>query len=325
METHSINGTPVPYRHGLADLGDGCFAWLEPPGSWGLANSGVVAGPDDCLIVDTQNDMRLARALREEVGKVAYEGGAATIVNTHSDSDHWSGNCLFDAARIISSDETRREMTNMWLNQDRLAEASRGEGSFSRWIDWRSRTFDYAGWEPSYPSETFSGELSLEAAGHPVRLIEVGPAHTGGDVIAHLPADGIVFAGDILFTESTPMVWSGPIARCLAACEAILALDPRLVVPGHGPVVGTAGVSTMRDYLQFIDHYVTAAYQAGQHPEEAYRRLDLGPYSAWPHASRVYHTIRVGYRTLDPRAFPIDRIQALETVLSDDDGDWRRR
>ena len=51
------------YTRGLHDVGDGCQVWLEPPGGWGLANSGVVIGDSEVLVVDTQNDMALAAAL----------------------------------------------------------------------------------------------------------------------------------------------------------------------------------------------------------------------------------------------------------------------
>jgi cyclase len=318
-----MSNTTMPYIRGLTDLGDGCYAWLEPPGSWGLANSGAVVGGDDTLVVDTQNDMRLAHALREGVDGVRGGSRVATVLNTHSDSDHWSGNTLFDQARIFASDAAEGEMRHMWLNQERLAEAARGDGAFARWVRWRMQAFDYAGWQPTYPTDTFTGELVIEAAGRPVRLIEVGPAHTAGDVIAYLPADGVLFAGDILFTDSTPMVWAGPISHCIAACDLILNLDPRVIVPGHGPVVGTDGVERMRDYLQFVDTYAGSAYDSGQDPKQAYAELDLGGYAAWPHASRVYHTIRVAYRERDPERFPIDRVNVMETVLADDDGDWK--
>lgn len=315
----------IPYMSGLADLGDGCYAWLVPPGSWGLANSGFVVGSNDVLVVDTQNDMRLAGALLDAVKVAGHRRRVETVVNTHSDSDHWSGNLLFPDARIVASDACLHEMTHMWLNQDRLAELARGDRAFARWIRWRTETFDYAGWQPSYPTNTFSGERSLDVADRQVGLIEVGPAHTAGDIIVHLPENGIVFAGDILFTESTPMVWAGPIERCIAACETIMKLEPRYVVPGHGPIVGTDGVRQMRDYLHFVNHVATAAYESGRTPDEAYRDLDLGPYKAWTHASRVYHTIKVVYRGLDPQRFAFDRINALDTVLADDDGDWRAR
>ena len=61
------------------------------------------------------------------------------------------------------------------------------------------------------PDRTFRGELALEVGGREVRLIEVGPAHTPGDLIVHVPDTRVVFAGDILFIGVTPVMWAGPV------------------------------------------------------------------------------------------------------------------
>ena len=69
-----------------------------------------------------------------------------------------------------------------------------------------------------------------------VHLIELGPAHTHGDAIAHVPDASVVFTGDILFIEGTPMMWAGPVSNWLTACDRIIELDAGTIVPGHGPV-----------------------------------------------------------------------------------------
>ena len=86
-----------------------------------------------------------------------------------------------------------------------------------------------------------------------VELIEVGPAHTQGDMLAYVPDDRTIFTGDILFIGGTPIVWAGPLANWIAACDLMLGLDVDTVVPGHGPVTDKAGVAEVRDYLAFVD------------------------------------------------------------------------
>ena len=49
--------------------------------------------------------------------------------------------------------------------------------------------FDFTGIEPTPPTRTFDGRLDLEVGGRPIELIEVGPAHTKGDVLVHSPDD----------------------------------------------------------------------------------------------------------------------------------------
>ena len=86
-----------------------------------------------------------------------------------------------------------------------------------------------------------------------MRLIQVGPAHTPGDSIVHVPDARLLYAGDVLFIGGTPIVWTGPVERWIAACDLMLDLDVDAIVPGHGPVGGKPDVATMREYLLFVE------------------------------------------------------------------------
>ena len=84
-----------------------------------------------------------------------------------------------------------------------------------------------------------------------MRLIEVGPAHTAGDVIVVVPDAGVVFTGDIVFHGGHPIVWAGPVANWIAACDRLLALDGvETVVPGHGPVTDLGAVASLKGYFE---------------------------------------------------------------------------
>lgn len=313
----------VPYTRGLHDLGGGCYAWLEPPGSWGLANSGIVLDGTSRLIIDTQNDMHLGRALHTAVQELSTEVADTTVVNTHADSDHWSGNVFYDGARIVASEATFDEMRNMWLNQADLESIAQKDTAFGRFVKWRTETFDYTDWRPVYPTETFLKETAINVGNRVVELIQVGPAHTRGDTIVNVPHENVVYAGDILFVDSTPIIWAGPLSRCIAACDRIVACEPRVVVPGHGPVTDVSGVIAVRDYLQFILDYASSQFDLGHSPRQAYDTLNLGHYSDWPHASRAYQNIIALYKERDPENFSVSPPSSLEVVLTDDNGNWR--
>src|ERR1700735_2870617 len=92
------------------------------------------------------------------------------------------------------------------------------------------------------PTRTFEQRLDLQGGGRTVSLIEVGPAHTDGDAVVSLADEGIVFTGDILFHGGHPIVWSGPVANWITACDRVLALHPSVVVPGHGPLATPAAL-----------------------------------------------------------------------------------
>jgi glyoxylase-like metal-dependent hydrolase (beta-lactamase superfamily II) len=77
---------------------------------------------------------------------------------------------------------------------------------------------------------------------------ELGPAHTGGDTIVHVPDADVVFTGDLLFNQGTPIVWAD-YDNWIAARDRILELDAAVLVPGHGPVTDASGLRDLRHYV----------------------------------------------------------------------------
>ena len=59
------------------------------------------------------------------------------------------------------------------------------------------------------PTTLFDVRHELNLDGTEVRLIYVGPCHQVGDTIVHVPGEGVVFAGDLIFRQCTPMGWVG--------------------------------------------------------------------------------------------------------------------
>ena len=54
------------------------------------------------------------------------------------------------------------------------------------------------------------------------------------DVIVHVPADDLVFTGDILFVEGHPIIWAGPVQNWIDACEYMLSLPGQVVSSQSG-------------------------------------------------------------------------------------------
>jgi glyoxylase-like metal-dependent hydrolase (beta-lactamase superfamily II) len=136
----------------------------------------------------------------------------------------------------------------------------------------------------------------MAVAERPVTLLEVGPAHTAGDVVVHLPDDGVVFTGDILFHGGHPIVWAGPVANWIAACDRVLELDPSVIVPGHGPLATPSAVEDLKSYFEFLTTEARLRHDAGMSALEAALDIDLGPYAGWGEAERLVANVRALYR-----------------------------
>lgn len=287
------------YTKGLHDIGNGVYAWLQPDGGWGWSNAGLVTDGDQSLLVDTLFDMSLTADMlaRMQDATGLKPDDITTIVNTHANGDHTHGNGCCQHAEIIASEASTREMdeippsmlADLLETADELGEA----GAYFADI---FGMFDFAGVQMRSPTRTFSGELSLTVGDKAINLIEVGPAHTEGDVLVHVPADKTVFTGDILFIDGTPLMWAGPVANWIAACERICQMDVDVIVPGHGPITDKAGVRRVADYLAYINTEARKRYEAGLSILDAVQDIALDDYTDWGDAERIAVNVDTLYR-----------------------------
>lgn len=288
----------MSYTKGLHEVADGVWAYLQPDGGWGWSNAGLVTGERTSLLVDTLFDLRLTTEMLDAMRRVtAAAEQIDTVVNTHANGDHCYGNALLTHSRIIASARCAEEMTQ--LPASAMAAVMRAAPTLGPAGEFLTRIFEpfsFDDIETALPDTTFGGRLDLKVAGRPVTLLEVGPAHTAGDVVVHLPDDGVVFTGDILFHGGHPIVWAGPVANWVAACERVLELDASVIVPGHGPLATPSAVADLKGYFELLTAEARLRHAAGMSALQAAQDIDLGPYAGWGEAERVVANIRALYR-----------------------------
>jgi glyoxylase-like metal-dependent hydrolase (beta-lactamase superfamily II) len=288
----------VSYQKGPHEVADGVWAYLQPDGGWGWSNAGLVVDGEASLLIDTLFDLTLTAEMLDAMRRVAAAAeDIGTVVNTHANGDHCYGNALLAGADIISSAHCAEEMEQ--LPPAMMAAMMKAAPTLGPAGAYLSRIFGPFSFEDiplTLPSTTFEGELDLRIGERLVRLIEVGPAHTAGDVVVHLVDDGVVFTGDILFHGGHPIVWAGPVANWVAACDRILELAPTVVVPGHGPLATPGDVADLKGYFEFLTTEARPRFEAGLTPLQAARDVDLGPYSGWSEPERLVANIHALYR-----------------------------
>ena len=289
------------------EVASDCYAYVQPDGGWGWSNAGLIVGDGRSLLVDTLFDLHLTEAMLDAMAPWTRSAPVRSLVNTHANGDHCYGNSAVSArwegVEIVASSATADEMPE--VPPAMLAALNEAEGEVGDLFRSFFGEFRFDGIELERPTRTFDDRLELEVGGRVVELIEVGPAHTRGDTLVHVPDANTVYTGDILFIGGTPIVWTGPLSNWVAACDLMLAMDVSTVVPGHGPVTDKSGFAAVRDYLAFVDEEASGRFDAGMDAWDAARDLaalvgadvrfgELGEFG------RIAVNVEAVYRSLDP-------------------------
>jgi glyoxylase-like metal-dependent hydrolase (beta-lactamase superfamily II) len=310
-----------PFRRGLQELGNGLYAWMQPDGGWGWSNAGFVSDGDESLLIDTLFDEPLTSAMLaaiEDATGIASEG-IGQLVNTHANGDHTHGNALVPNAEVIASAAAAREMGE--LPPAALAELKEGGaagalGEAGRYFAEIFEPFDFKRARGRMPTRTFERRLDLRVGDRPIELHMLGPAHTSGDVLAWLPEERTLFTGDLLFIDSTPVMWAGPVNNWLAACDRILAFGADHLVPGHGPMTDASGVRAVQTYLRFVDREARLRFDVGMTVEAAALDIALGEYRHWLDPERIAVNVDALFRGYRGDHSPPDVVRLFELMAT---------
>ena len=288
-----------PFNKGLSDLGNNIYCYLQPDGGWGWSNAGLIADGDESLIVDTLFDEDLTLEMLDSMKKAEPKGmkNIRALINSHSNGDHCNGNNCVDTEEVISSEATLEEMSHESPEMmAALLKQAPEMGTLGKYFLECFGSFNFEGVTKRLPNTTFTGETQRQVGDKIVELIEVGPAHTNGDVLVHVPTDKVVFTGDILFIEGHPILWAGPVKNWINACDRIISMEVDFVVPGHGPVTDNRGVKAVRDYLAYIDTESRERFESGMSALEAAKEIDLDLFSTWGDGERIAVNVNSLYR-----------------------------
>jgi glyoxylase-like metal-dependent hydrolase (beta-lactamase superfamily II) len=195
---------------------------------------GLVVGAERCLVVDTRGDLDQGAELAAAVRELTSLPWA--VVFTHAHFDHTWGTERFLPCAVWAHEGCRAELTEY------------AEGAREKWMAYYREEGKAAIANAIarttfvVPDHLFTDRTELDLGGRTAVLLHPGRAHTDHDVVVHVPDAGIVFAGDIVENaahgfsafsfgaDSDLTAWPDTL-------DTILALEPRVVVPGHGEPV----------------------------------------------------------------------------------------
>jgi len=284
------------------EVADRVFAYVQPDGSWWINNTGFIVGAADVTAIDASSTENRTRALLTAIASHS-RAPVRTLVNTHHHGDHTNGNCLFTDAVVIGHRNCRSGV---------MAQTIGGLEPIFGAVDWGDLTV-------RAPSTVFDDRLDLYVDDRPVELHYIGtPAHTTGDVVAWLPEQRVLFAGDLVFNGGTPFVLMGSVTGALRALERLRAFGAATIVPGHGEVCGPEVIEDVDRYLRFVLDTAQRAHVEGVLALEAARSVDLGAFAGLHDRERIVGNLHRALHELAgaPAGSPLDIVAAFTDMLA---------
>jgi len=291
----------------IEKLADGIYAVIrrEPPGLSTHANNVFIVNTDDVMVVDTSQSVALTREVLAELRKITPKP-VRYVINTHWHDDHYIGDQVYREAfpdvDIVAHAHTfrdlpaegarnRAQMINGLPSMIAQLEDALGTGknltgaeitdeeraAYASDLEWAER---YLKEVPDVriitPTIGVSDHLTLRRGARVIDIRSVGAGHSQADLIVHLPVEKIVIAGDLV-------IWPVPLAGLKssikgwsAALERIRALEPSVIVPGHGPVMrDDSHLRMMGEMFSALSGQVDAAVSRGETLEEARKTVRL--------------------------------------------------
>ncbi len=217
----------------------------------GDPNTGVIIGDDCVMIVDAQATPRLANIVIEKIRTIT-DKPVKYVVLSHYHAVRVLGASAYHATEIIASEKCRA-MIQERGHEDWLSEF----GRFPRL---------FAGHESipglTWPSLTFQKKMTLYLGKRRVDLIDLGRAHTAGDIVTWVGGEQIMMSGDIVEYHSACYCGDGHFVDWGKTLNAIQNFNPVAIVPGRGDaLVGTAKVT---EAIANTRKFITNTYSPAQ-------------------------------------------------------------
>jgi glyoxylase-like metal-dependent hydrolase (beta-lactamase superfamily II) len=264
--------TAYPEKRGLAlsqfprtiKLAEGVFGYEEIRQPGFTTVSLFVVGADGVLIADGQGSPAATQAMLEAIRKVTDKPVRWYVVGSDH-GDHTAGNSVLpkDITYIIHP-ASLAQMTRDAANPNRPPAAP----------------------PVIVPARAMTGHTqTVDVGGIEVRVLFLGRAHTGGDLMVHLPKARILFMSEAYLNRVFPAMRSAYPTEWVAVIDRALAMDVDRYVPGHGfieePSASREELVAFRDALKAVIAEATRLHAAGVPGEAAAGQANWGPYAEW--------------------------------------------
>ena len=236
-----------------------CWAYTAE----GDPNTGVIIGDDGCMIIDATATPVAAQGVISKIREIT-DKPIKYVVLTH-----------YHAVRVLGASGYKSEgLEQIIASQDTYdLIVERGQQDMDSEIGRFPRLFQAVESVPglTWPTMTFTGEMTLWLGKLEVKIKQIGRGHTKGDTIVYLPQQNICFSGDLVEADAACYTGDAYLADWPATLDALTAMNFDKLVPGRGAALLTP--DAVKKGLAYTRDFVSTLYTSAQ--EAVAQGMDL--------------------------------------------------
>ena len=273
---------PTSSHYKLHELAEGVYAAIHNDSAgYAICNAGIIDLGDRVLVIDPFISPLAAADLKRHAEELTGKE-VRLVINLHYHNDHTRGNQVFKPqamimgtasarSHILDGFDERIQSEKVWSeNQLEQFEASLKDNPPTQidqrlmWYGYhKARLESYPNIKATPPDLIISDTIIIYGTKRRIVIIPTATAHTEGDMVVYLPDDNILFLSDQLFNERHPYMGDGNPKQWKSNLIEFQNLNPKIVVPGHGPLGGIEKLKDQIDYIDDLNEIVSDAVNAG--------------------------------------------------------------
>ena len=259
--------------------------YVIPDNNVGMVpNIGIIVGTRGTFVVDTGLGNRNGQTVTREIQKVS-KTPELYLGTTHFHPEHDLGaNGFPPHTKMIRSQDQQKEIAEQGLaTADRFRGFSPANAELLQGAEFRKADV------------SFDREHTVDLGGVRVRVLAMGYNHTRGDTAFLVEPDGVLFSGDVVMT-ALPNVGNSTVRQWLASMSVFEKLQPKRIVPSHGPMGDAGIIATYRTLLTTVSVRAGELKKQGKPLEEATAAITAELQAKYPNGgARLTGTIRAAY------------------------------
>jgi len=213
------------------------------------SNSAFVVTNAGVLLFDTGSSSDIGLAMKKAIAQVTDQT-VRWIINSHAHGDHWLGNAAFKdtVEAIYATEQVAKNITSegkTWVdNFKQLTKGATGES------------------EILAPQKFITERTIIKLGDREVTLFLSGDSHSPGDILMWLSDEKVLVTGDVIYSDRMPSTYDSNLPQWIKLLGELEAMQPNVVVPGHGVVTDVEGVTRLKNLFQMFWSAAEEGYEA---------------------------------------------------------------